>query len=152
MHLLEKSSIYTGFLLEKIKSEEEAMKENEEKIKIKRISQGSSQTSSQDKSTGSKGRSSKRKKPAVSDVIDKQVPVITNHSKQVPVITNTVFSKRVHVSLITYHSKQVPVITNPSKQVHVPLITYHSKQVPVIISFNINFLVRLCLITIYHGT
>ena len=61
MHLLEKSSIYTTFLLEKIKDEEETRKKEEEKIKENSIK----------KQQGS--RSSKRKKPAVSDVLNKEV-------------------------------------------------------------------------------
>ena len=64
MHLLEKSSIYTGFLLDRLKAEEAVKAQQEEKVKKQ----------AEKSATSNRGRrNSKRKKTAVSDVIDKQV-------------------------------------------------------------------------------
>ena len=65
MHLLEKSSIYTSFILDKIKDEEEAKAKQEEKAKKNAEKETKSSTRGR--------RSSKRKKTNLSDVIDKQV-------------------------------------------------------------------------------
>ena len=65
MHLLEKSSIYTSFILDKIKDEEDAKAKQEEQLKKK---------AEKSAPTNTRGRrTSKRKKTNISDVIDKQV-------------------------------------------------------------------------------
>ncbi|XP_063683176.1 lymphocyte-specific helicase-like [Bolinopsis microptera] len=63
MHLLEKSSIYTGFLLDRLKAEEAVKAKQEEKVK-KQVEKSATSTRGR--------RNSKRKKTTVSDVIDKQ--------------------------------------------------------------------------------
>ena len=72
MHLLEKSSIYTGFLLEKIKKEEEAKEANKEKIKAGQLEIKETKEEPEVE-TGGRGRRSKRKKATISEVIDKEV-------------------------------------------------------------------------------
>ena len=59
IHLLEKSSIYTNFLLEKIKSEEQAKKASEERVKKRKSAPMDEE--SNDMTTVRRGRSNKRK-------------------------------------------------------------------------------------------